>query len=105
MSDVFDIYMYVVAVLGNFFLYFQAFQLWKIRSRLNFQEAGSVSRYISYLIPLWVAISWLVYAYTYNNQPLKISSTVALVGTVGCLSILTTYSWDRRGEVTEESRV
>lgn len=87
-----EIYMIFVSLFGNTFLYFQVVQFIKQRNELSWNQNGSHSRLISYLVSLWSCISWIIYSICISDALLFLSGIIALIGTILCLSIIIIYS-------------
>ncbi|AYV75158.1 MAG: hypothetical protein Terrestrivirus1_32 [Terrestrivirus sp.] len=87
-------YMYFIAIVGNFSSYFQAYQLVKDRSSIKKNNPGHCSRIISYIWSVWICISWIIWAAFNQSDTVIISSSIALGGSILCVSIIfvATYS-------------
>ncbi|RYE05702.1 MAG: hypothetical protein EOP33_00295 [Rickettsiaceae bacterium] len=68
-----DTYMSIVALLGSFVSYMQAYRIIKRKSAQDLSLLG-------YLISLFTSANWLVYGLSISDSPLTVSGSIGFIG-------------------------
>ena len=103
--DAFDKFMLFIGVIGNFFIYFQAYSFWEQRATLTWDEKGSRTRIISYIYSMTIASIWVAYAVYISSWGIIISSGEVVVGCSLCLLIINYYSWKNKYRLSTIAQV
>jgi len=90
--DAFDNFMIFIALIGNLFLYFQAFSLFQQRAHLSWEENGANVRLISYIYSIIISLIWVIYAGVNSSWSVFISSFEAMLGSSISTIIIVFYS-------------
>ncbi len=93
MNTGFDDFMYLVAGVGNLFLFIQAWSLWQARHGLSWHQQGAAMRITSYFYSVIIATIWVVYGAMEGSWSVVISSAEAAMGSSICATIILTYSF------------
>lgn len=89
----YDDFMIFIGVVGNFFLYFQAYSLFQQRHKLTWKEEGAYMRVISYTWSCTCFVFWIVYAVLNSLSVVLVSTVIGLAGSSSCIGIISFYSF------------
>lgn len=89
----YDDFMIFIGVVGNFFLYFQAYSLFQQRTKLGWNEDGAYMRMGSYSWSCTCFVFWIVYAALNHLTVVLVSTVIGLMGSGLCITIIVFYSF------------
>jgi len=97
--------MIFIAIVGNLFLYFQAYVLLKQKKTILSSNEGSTIRLASYTYSVVCSFFWIIYAGLHQNWVVLISSTIAITGSTLCVIILMYYQHKNKRPIVLSSDI